>query len=171
MKAKHVIFKALGLAITILAGFALPVVAQDSLPFPEPPSASKSGKTLADSEHKWRKAESHLPADAPNIVIFMTDDAGFSNPSTFGGPIHMPTMDRLAPCVPRPAARRLCESLTVFSRSVQEFTVERYPDALALYCEDDRHSNRSVGFDWDSSRSHLPHDFRELLLFHEPAPF
>ncbi|MCZ4410363.1 arylsulfatase [Cryomorphaceae bacterium 1068] len=66
------------------------------LPFPEPPSASTTGKTLADSKHKWRTAENHLPADAPNIVIFMTDDAGFSNPETFGGPVHMPTMDRLA---------------------------------------------------------------------------
>jgi len=69
--------------------------AQD-LPFPEPGSASVAGKTLADSKHQWRKAESHLPADAPNIVIFMTDDAGFSNPEVFGGPVHMPTMARLA---------------------------------------------------------------------------
>lgn len=66
------------------------------LPFPEPASASVTGKTLADSKHQWRKAENHLPADAPNIVIFMTDDAGFGNPSTFGGPIHTPTMTRLA---------------------------------------------------------------------------
>ena len=49
------------------------------LPFPEPPSASTTGKTLADSKHQWRVAENHLPADAPNIVIFMTDDAGFAN--------------------------------------------------------------------------------------------
>ena len=68
----------------------------ESLPFPEPPSASTAGKTLADSKHQWRTAENHLPTDAPNIVIFMTDDAGFSNPETFGGPVHMPTMDRLA---------------------------------------------------------------------------
>ena len=66
------------------------------LPFSEPPSASVAGKTLKDSKHQWRKAESHLPADAPNIVIFMADDAGFSNPSTFGGPVHTPTLDRLA---------------------------------------------------------------------------
>jgi len=66
------------------------------LPFPEPPSASTAGKTLKDSKHQWRTAENHLPADAPNIVIFMTDDAGFSNPETFGGPVHTPTMDRLA---------------------------------------------------------------------------
>jgi arylsulfatase A-like enzyme len=68
----------------------------DVLPFPEPPSASVTGKTLADSEHQWRRPENHLPADAPNIVILMTDDAGFSNPSTFGGAIQTPTLDRLA---------------------------------------------------------------------------
>lgn len=66
------------------------------LPFPEPPTASVTGKTLAESSHKWREAPNRLPEDAPNIVIFMTDDAGFGNPSTFGGPINMPTMTRLA---------------------------------------------------------------------------
>ncbi|MFC1688199.1 arylsulfatase [Pseudomonadota bacterium] len=70
--------------------------AQEVLPFPEPGSASTTGKTLKDSKHQWRQAEDRLPEGAPNIVIFMTDDAGFSNPSTFGGPIHTPTLDRLA---------------------------------------------------------------------------
>ena len=93
MKRKHVICLVAAVALLFYAGM---VSAQDSLPFPEPPSASVAGKTLKDSKHQWRKAESHLPKDAPNIVIFMTDDAGFSNPSTFGGPIHTPTLDRLA---------------------------------------------------------------------------
>jgi len=70
--------------------------AQEVLPFPEPPSASTAGKTLADSRHQWRQTPKRLPDDAPNIVIFMTDDAGFSNSSTFGGPINTPTLDRLA---------------------------------------------------------------------------
>jgi len=70
--------------------------AQDVLPFPEPGSASTAGKTLKDSKHQWRQAESRLPKDAPNIVIFMTDDAGFANSSTFGGPVQTPTLDRLA---------------------------------------------------------------------------
>ena len=70
--------------------------AQEVLPFPEPGSASTTGKTLKDSKHQWRQAENHLSEDAPNIVIFMTDDAGFANPSTFGGPVHTPTLDRLA---------------------------------------------------------------------------
>ena len=93
MKRKYLVHLVAMVSIFSFTGMA---TAQDVLPFPEPPSASVTGKTLKDSRHQWRKTESHLPQDAPNIVIFMTDDAGFSNPSTFGGPVHTPTMDRLA---------------------------------------------------------------------------
>jgi len=58
-------------AIFFFAGIA---AAQEILPFPEPPSASVAGKTLKDSKHQWRKTPNRLPKDAPNIVIFMTDD-------------------------------------------------------------------------------------------------
>jgi arylsulfatase len=36
------------------------------------------------------------PAGAPNVVIVLIDDLGFGAPSTFGGPIPTPTLDRLA---------------------------------------------------------------------------
>ena len=36
------------------------------------------------------------PAGAPNVVIVLIDDMGFGATSTFGGPIEMPTFDRLA---------------------------------------------------------------------------
>jgi len=36
------------------------------------------------------------PKGAPNIVLIMTDDVGFSAPSTFGGVIPTPTLDRIA---------------------------------------------------------------------------
>ena len=36
------------------------------------------------------------PAGAPNVLIILIDDMGFGMPSTFGGPIHMPTVDQLA---------------------------------------------------------------------------
>jgi arylsulfatase A-like enzyme len=29
-------------------------------------------------------------------LLFLTDDAGFGNPATFGGPIRTPALDRLA---------------------------------------------------------------------------
>src|SRR5271167_1669470 len=36
------------------------------------------------------------PAGAPNILLIMTDDVGFGAPSTFGGVIPTPAMDRIA---------------------------------------------------------------------------
>ena len=48
-----------------------------------------------ESEHHWRQTPRRITEDAPHIVIFMTDDSGFSNLETFGGPVHSPTMTRL----------------------------------------------------------------------------
>jgi len=84
------------MATTTLFLFAGMAAAQEILPFPETPSASVAGRTLKESKHQWRKEPQRLPKDAPNIVIFMSDDAGFSNPECFGGPVRMPTMDKLA---------------------------------------------------------------------------
>jgi arylsulfatase len=36
------------------------------------------------------------PKGAPNILLIMTDDVGFSAPSTFGGVIPTPALDRIA---------------------------------------------------------------------------
>lgn len=83
------------IAVMTLA-FSSAAWAQANLPFPKTPSASKAGITLQDSEHHWRQEPNRLPKDAPNIIIFLTDDTGFGNPSTFGGPIHTPTLTRLA---------------------------------------------------------------------------
>ena len=40
--------------------------------------------------------EVKAPADAPNVLIVLLDDFGFGMSSAFGGPIHMPTVERLA---------------------------------------------------------------------------
>jgi arylsulfatase A-like enzyme len=40
--------------------------------------------------------EVKAPQGAPNVVIVLIDDLGFGAPSTFGGPIATPTLDRLA---------------------------------------------------------------------------
>ncbi len=85
-------------AACIVALFACtsPIWAQESLPFPPTPSASKAGPTIAESIYKPTPPASHLSADAPNIVIIMLDDVGPALPDTFGGPIHTPTMSRIA---------------------------------------------------------------------------
>ena len=36
------------------------------------------------------------PQGAPNVVVVLIDDIGFGATSSFGGPINMPTMDKLA---------------------------------------------------------------------------
>ena len=40
--------------------------------------------------------EVRAPDGAPNVVIVLIDDMGFGQPSTFGGAVAMPTLDRLA---------------------------------------------------------------------------
>ena len=87
----------IGIQAIVLAVFvATPAWAQDVLPFPAPPMGGKVAPTMQESVHKWREAPSHLPADAPNILLIMLDDAGFGHPSTFGGEINTPTLSRLA---------------------------------------------------------------------------
>ncbi len=66
------------------------------LPFASAPSASVAGETLQDSTMVRRVEPNHLPNDAPNIIIILLDDVGFGLPDTFGGPIHTPTLSRLA---------------------------------------------------------------------------
>jgi arylsulfatase len=65
------------------------------LPIPEP-------ATPPITEVDARKAippprfEVKAPAGAPNVLIVLIDDMGFGQSSAFGGPIRMPTVERLA---------------------------------------------------------------------------
>ena len=68
---------------------------QDALPFPSTPSASVAGRTMQESVYKQRLKPRRLPADTPNILIVLIDDAGPALPATFGGEVQTPTMDRI----------------------------------------------------------------------------
>ena len=59
-----------------------------ALPIRRPPFGGVTSRTLADSTPDWSQA-SHVqpPEGAPNVLLVLIDDAGFGNPSTFGGPI------------------------------------------------------------------------------------
>src|SRR3984885_10984531 len=72
------------------------LIKQDSLPFPPTPSASIAGRTMQESVYKRRVEPRRLPADAPNILIVLIDDAGPGLPSTLGGEVQTRTMDRVA---------------------------------------------------------------------------
>ena len=67
-----------------------------TLPFPSPPNNSIAKETLAESILAKRTVVSHLPKDAPNILIVMLDDVGFGVSETFGGEIKTPTLSKLA---------------------------------------------------------------------------
>lgn len=70
--------------------------AQDTLPFPPTPSASKAGVTIETSTYKKRVEPRRIAEDAPNILIILMDDAGAGAPSTYGGEINTPTLERIA---------------------------------------------------------------------------
>ncbi len=70
--------------------------AQDVLPFAPTPSASVAGRTMQESLYKKRVEPRRLHADAPNILIVLIDDAGPGLPTTFGGEVHTPALDRIS---------------------------------------------------------------------------
>ncbi len=71
-------------------------VAQQILPFPPTPSGSEAGLTIQDSTYSKRVEPKRLADDAPNILIILIDDVGAATPSTYGGEINTPTLDRVA---------------------------------------------------------------------------
>ena len=70
-------------------------ITQDSLPFPPTPSGSTAGRTMQESVYSPKPAPRRLPDDAPNILLVLIDDAGPGLPTTFGGEVTTPTMDRI----------------------------------------------------------------------------
>ena len=64
-----------------------------------PPQPAPFGGTInlnaADSKPCW-PARVVPPKDAPNVLLILTDDVGFGAPSTFGGVIPTPALDRVA---------------------------------------------------------------------------
>ncbi|EOD32969.1 hypothetical protein EMIHUDRAFT_71851, partial [Emiliania huxleyi CCMP1516] len=64
------------------------------LPFPPAPPGGTVGYTMSSSTHRWPEEEPPLK-EAPNILIVMFDDAGFGQPSAFGGGIATPSLEKL----------------------------------------------------------------------------
>src|SRR5262245_59616207 len=87
---------ALAITLALVAGVAIPAGAQEVLPFPPKPSGSIAGRTMQESVYSPRPPVSHLPKDAPNILIVLIDDVGPAQTDTFGGEIHTPTLSKIA---------------------------------------------------------------------------
>ena len=96
-------------ALLLLAITAAPVAAQGPaapaqvvlptdrtvLPLPEPQYPHSTVFDVRNATPPPR-FEVKAPAKAPNVLIVLIDDMGFGQSSAFGGPINMPTVDRLA---------------------------------------------------------------------------
>src|SRR5438445_256005 len=64
-----------------------------------PPPAIPFGGEInlnASQSKPWWPPRAAPPKGAPNVLLIMTDDVGFGAPSTFGGVIPTPSMDRIA---------------------------------------------------------------------------
>ena len=70
---------------------------RSSLPIRRGAHGGVVNRTLAGSQPDWDLiAAPTAPQGAPNVVVVLIDDAGFGNPSTFGGPIQTPNYTRMA---------------------------------------------------------------------------
>ena len=69
----------------------------DGSQLPPPPQkfGGKIERNTAQSKPYW-PARVVPPKGAPNVLLIMTDDVGFGAPSTFGGVIPTPALDRIA---------------------------------------------------------------------------
>ena len=85
--------------VAILSLLPLSLVAQQMdrtvlpIPDPQPPTITELDARNAKAPPRF---ELKAPKGAPNVVIVLLDDIGFGQPSAFGGPARMPTLDKLA---------------------------------------------------------------------------
>ena len=64
---------------------------------PIPNFGGAIGRTMDKSVPDWSINMTPKPPEgAPNVLLVLIDDAGFGNPSTFGGPVATPSMTRVA---------------------------------------------------------------------------
>jgi arylsulfatase len=70
---------------------------RSALPIPDVPPTGLTTYDAKDPDTKYPPIRPlRPPAGAPNVLIVLLDDVGFGASSAFGGPVHMPTAERLA---------------------------------------------------------------------------
>jgi arylsulfatase len=67
-----------------------------TLPIHEPQYEHSTVLDVRNAPPPPPRFEVKAPAGAPNVIIVLIDDMGFGQSGPFGGPLHMPTVDRLA---------------------------------------------------------------------------
>ena len=74
---------------------ATATIQADQIPAPPQKFGGKIERTTKGSTPYW-PARIVPPKGAPNVLLIMTDDSGYGVPSTFGGVIPTPALDRIA---------------------------------------------------------------------------
>ncbi|MGD9592562.1 MAG: sulfatase-like hydrolase/transferase, partial [Candidatus Berkiella sp.] len=74
---------------------ATTTISGEQLPSEPQKFKGKIERNAANSKPYW-PARIVPPKGAPNVLLIMTDDVGFGAPSTFGGVIPTPVMDKIA---------------------------------------------------------------------------
>ena len=83
------------LSLSVLALVTSMVLKAQVLPKPDSPFQGKIDINPKQSTPDWPKFVT-APENAPNIILILLDDVGFSSTSTFGGLSSTPVFDRLA---------------------------------------------------------------------------
>jgi arylsulfatase len=114
MRRKVVLATVLVVAAAVVAAFTVPITVGGKAGPPQPGSADyaaplastavppvppKFGGEIKPVEKEstvWWPPAVVPPKGAPNVLLIMTDDVGFGAPSTFGGVIPTPALDRIA---------------------------------------------------------------------------
>ena len=108
MKTNSLMRTAFSLFLLLMVAFGSTVAAQEAIPAREAlpidrtvlpiPEPQYPHSTVFDVRNATppERFEVKAQANAPNVLIVLIDDMGFGQSSAFGGPIHMPTVDRLA---------------------------------------------------------------------------
>jgi len=66
----------------------------NAIPYPKKEWNGVQGKTLAESTPDFI-GQPQAPEGAPNVLVIMLDDAGYSSATSFGGVMKTPTFDRI----------------------------------------------------------------------------
>jgi hypothetical protein len=70
---------------------------REVLPIPDRPVPGLTTYAATDEGASFPPIERlRPPAGAPNVLVVLLDDVGFGASSEFGGPVNMPTAERLA---------------------------------------------------------------------------
>jgi arylsulfatase A-like enzyme len=94
MKASATLL-AIGLSVVTWPVFAQQAIDRSVLPIREPKRATFTELDVRNVDPPAR-FQVQAPAGSPNVVIVLIDDMGFGVADAFGGPVPMPTLERLA---------------------------------------------------------------------------